>query len=227
VATSDDACLWLADLDALADDSAGASFDLLSDDERARAARFVFDVHRRRFVACRAALRTLLAARLGGSPRDLRFEYGRAGKPSLAGGSGLRFNVSHSDRFALLAVTGGAELGVDVERVRTLRDMDLVADRVFSAAERDALHQAAPEHKVEVFFAGWTRKEAYLKARGEGIVLLQTVEVALAPGDRPRLIRVEGQPAEPERWSIEAFAPSPGLVAAVCIEGPTRRWNTL
>ena len=178
-------------------------------------------------MACRAALRTLLAARLGCQPRDLRFEYGPAGKPSLAAGDGLCFNLSHSDRFALIGVAQGAELGVDIERIRTLRDQDLVADRVFSAAERESLRGVAPERRAEAFFAGWTRKEAYIKARGEGIALLDAVEVALAPGDPPRLIRVAGQPAEPDRWSIEAFAPLPGLAAAVCIEGRSRRWTTL
>jgi 4'-phosphopantetheinyl transferase len=227
VATSDDAWIWLTDLDAAADDDPGAPLALLSDDEQARAGRFVFDVHRNRFVACRAALRTLLAGRLGCSPRDVRFAYGPAGKPSLAGGAGLRFNVSHSDRFALLGLAEGAELGVDIERIRTLRDLDLVADRVFSAAERESLRGVASDRKAEAFFAGWTRKEAYIKARGEGIGLLAAVEVALAPGDPPRLISVAGQPAEPDRWSIEAFAPLPGLAAAVCIEGRGRRWTPL
>ena len=168
VATSGDAWIWLTDLDAAADDDPGAPLALLSDDEQARAGRFVFDVHRNRFVACRAAL-----------------------------------------------------------RIRTLRDLDLVADRVFSAAERESLRGVAPDRKAEAFFAGWTRKEAYIKARGEGIGLLAAVEVALAPGDPPRLISVAGQPAEPDRWSIEAFAPLPGLAAAVCIEGRGRRWTPL
>jgi 4'-phosphopantetheinyl transferase len=157
----------------------------------------------------------------------VRFEYGPVGKPSLAGGARLRFNVSHSDRFALLAVAEGAELGVDIERVRTFSSLDLVADRVFSAAERESLRSLLPDAKIEAFFAGWTRKEAYIKARGEGIGILGAVEVALAPGDPPRLIRVAGQPTEQDRWSIEAFTPLPGLAAAVCIEGRGRRWTIL
>jgi len=227
IARSGDAGIWLADLDDPAADPA-AALDLLSDDERVRALRFVFEIHRGRFVACRAALRTLLAARLGGAPRDLRFDYGPSGKPSLAGGGGaVRFNVSHTDRYALIAITPGAELGVDIERIRPLRDMDLVAERVFSVGERETLGRVPHEFKAEAFFAGWTRKEAYIKARGEGIGLLGAIEVSLAPGDAPRLIRVAGQPAEAERWSLAAFAPLPGFAAAVCVEGGVRPWDTL
>jgi 4'-phosphopantetheinyl transferase len=225
VATSTDAWIWLTDLDDPGSDPA-AAFDLLSEDERARAGRFVFDVHRRRFVAGRAGLRTLLAERLACGPRDLRFEYGPSGKPSLAGGA-LRFNLSHSDRLALVAVARDAELGVDIERIRPLANMDLVAERVFSAAEREALGRVDPARRADAFFAGWTRKEAYIKARGEGIGLLSAVEVALTPGDAPRLIRVAGQPSELERWALHAFDPAPGYTAAVCIEGAGRRWTAL
>jgi len=132
VARSGDAGIWLLDLDG-ADADPAAALALLSGDEQARAGRFVFDVHRRRFVTGRAALRTLLGERLGCAPRELRFAYGPAGKPALDGGGTTRFNVSHSDRYAIVAIATGAELGVDIERVRPLRDMDLVADRVFSA----------------------------------------------------------------------------------------------
>ena len=111
IATSGEAAIWLADLDAA--EAGDHALAVLSEDERARAARFVFDVHRRRFIACRAWLRQQLGERLTRAPHDLRFEYGPVGKPSLSGGA-LRFNVSHSDRYALLAVAD-AEIGVDIE----------------------------------------------------------------------------------------------------------------
>jgi 4'-phosphopantetheinyl transferase len=225
VAASTDAWLWLADLDESTRDLAAARA-LLSDDERVRADRFVFDLHRDRFVMCRAWLRARLGEHLGRDPRAVRFEYGPAGKPALAG-VGARFNVSHSDRYALLALAEHGEVGVDIERIRPMRDMEQVAERVFSAAERAALDRVPAERRVDAFFAGWTRKEAYIKARGEGIGLLGAIDVALAPGDTPRLIRVAGQPEELERWSIEAFAPVPGFAAAVCLEGRGHLWNTL
>lgn len=220
IATSGAAAIWLADLDAA--DAGERALAVLSQDERARAARFVFDVHRRRFIACRAWLRRQLGERLSRAAHDLRFEYGPVGKPSLAGGA-LRFNVSHSDRYALLAVAD-AEVGVDIERERPLSDMDALAERVFSAGERQALAQVPAGRKAEAFFAGWTRKEAYIKARGEGIGLLGAIEVVLTPGEPPRLIHVDGQPGELERWSIQALSPVPGFAAAVCLEGPGRHF---
>ena len=216
VATPGDAEIWLADLDAA--DAGDSALAVLSDDEQARARRFVFDIHRRRFVACRAALRARLAERLGRAAGSLRFEYGPVGKPALAGGDTLRFNVSHSDRYALLAIGGRAEVGVDIERIRPLSDMDALAERVFSDGERAALAQVPGEGKADAFFAGWTRKEAYIKARGDGIGLLDAIEVTLSPGDPPRLVRVTGQPDEPERWSIQSFSPVSGFAAAVCLQ---------
>ena len=216
IATSGDAAIWLADLDAA--DGGDSALALLSEDERARAHRFVFDIHRHRFIACRAWLRARLGERLGCAADSLRFDYGPVGKPSLAGGAALRFNVSHSDRFALLAMVDGAEIGVDIERLRPLSHMDALAERVFSAAERAALGRVPADQKLEAFFAGWTRKEAYIKARGEGIGLLAAIEVVLTPGEPPRLIRVAGQPDELQRWSMEALNPVPGFAAAVCME---------
>jgi 4'-phosphopantetheinyl transferase len=224
IATSGDAAIWLADLDAA--EAGDAALALLSEDERVRAGRFVFDIHRRRFVACRAWLRTLLAERLGRPAASLRFDYGPVGKPSLADGGTVRFNVSHSDRYALVGMADGAEIGVDIERLRPLSDMNALAERVFSTAERAALGRVPAERKIEAFFAGWTRKESYIKARGEGIGLLGAIEVSLSPGDAPRLIRVAGQPAELERWSLEALSPVPGFAGAVCLEGRDRRWIT-
>jgi 4'-phosphopantetheinyl transferase len=225
VAASTDAWIWLADLDDPGRDL-DAAHALLADDERARAERFVFDQHRHRFVVCRAWLRAQLAGHLRRDPAALRFEYGPAGKPALVG-PGPRFNVSHSDRYALLVIAEGGEVGIDIERIRPMRDMDQVAERVFSAAERAALSRVPADRRMDAFFAGWTRKEAYIKARGEGIGLLGAIDVALSPGETPRLIRVAGLPAELERWSIEAFAPVPGFAAAVCLEGRGRLWNTL
>ena len=161
IATSGEAAIFLADLDAA--DAGERALAVLSEDERARAARFVFDVHRHRFIACRAWLRGQLGERVSRAAHDLRFEYGPVGKPSLPGGA-LRFNVSHSDRYALLAVAD-VEIGVDIERERPLSDMDALAARVFSVGERQALAQVPAGRKVETFFAGWTRKEAYIKAR--------------------------------------------------------------
>lgn len=216
VAIAGGADVWLADLDA--PEASEGALDLLSSDERARAARFVFEVHRRRFIAARAWLRARLGDRVSRPAAGLRFDYGPVGKPGLAGGGPLRFNLSHSDGYALLGMADGADLGVDIERLRPLSDMEALAERVFSAAERAALAAVTTDRRVEAFFAGWTRKEAYIKARGEGIALLGAIEVVLTPGERPRLIRVDGLPDEPQRWSMEALSPVEGFTAAVCLQ---------
>jgi 4'-phosphopantetheinyl transferase len=209
--------VWLADLDGPHDHQ--AAFELLSEDERTRARRFVFDGHRRRFVACRALLRTLLADRIGGRAPDVRFEYGPVGKPALAGGTadGLHFNVSHSDRQALLAFSEGRAIGIDLQQMRPVSDIDRLAATVFSGAERDALARVPPDAQLQAFYNGWTRKEAYIKARGEGLGRLRAIDVALTPGEPARLLGVDGDPSEAARWSLEALSVLPGFAAALCV----------
>jgi 4'-phosphopantetheinyl transferase len=138
---------------------------LLSPEERERAARFRFETDRRRFIACRAAVRRLLGAELGRPPESLTFVYGPHGKPALSGETSLRFNVAHSGPLALLALTDGIELGVDIEAIRPDLATSEVAATVFTGAERA---QLLGPNRVDRFFQLWTRKEAYLKAIGEG-----------------------------------------------------------
>jgi 4'-phosphopantetheinyl transferase len=163
---------------------------LLDAGERARAERFVFERHRRRFTAARGLLRETLAAELGGDPAALRFEYGPRGKPRLAAGSddGLRFNVSHSGELLLIALARGAELGVDVEAVRPDIDHAAIARRFFSACEQAALLALPDPLRARGFFAIWTRKEAYVKLLGGGLSIpLDGFDVSL---DEPaRLLR--------------------------------------
>jgi 4'-phosphopantetheinyl transferase len=221
VVSTDHLRVWVSDLDRQRDDS--ADLELLSKDERVRAARFHFDVHRRRFVACRALLRRLVAAELGAAPRDVSFQYGPFGKPALAGESDLKFNVSHSDRYALLGLTRGRDVGIDIERVRTTVNLDHLAERVFSPAEQEEFFLVPTASRAEAFFSGWTRKEAYIKARGDGLQRLADFDVSLGPGEPARLRRVQGEPDEPARWSLVALTPVPGFAAAACLEEPAIR----
>ena len=141
--------------------------ELLSEDERERAARFRFPEHQRRYVAARGCVRQLLACYLGGQDAaSLRFAYGPAGKPELAGG-GVHFNLSHSGEWALLAVSKET-VGVDLEQIRTL-DYDAVGREVFTADDRVALAHAPEEQKAATFFRLWVRREAQLKACGTGL----------------------------------------------------------
>jgi 4'-phosphopantetheinyl transferase len=195
----------------------------LAPDERARAARFVRDRDRARFVVARGGLRAILARYLGRDPCGLRFEYGPFGKPVLSGasrGSDIRFNVSHADDMALYAVTSRREVGVDIERVRPDVAPDDIAERFFSRQEVATLRDLPVPRRLEAFFACWTRKEAFIKARGQGLSLaLDGFDVSLTPGRPPALLRVHDDPEEGARWSLRALYPSPDHAAALAVEG--------
>ena len=152
----------------------------LSDDEVAKAERFHSDLHRARYIAARAALRRLLADRVGCSPATIRFSYGTNGKPMLESGRGhVEFNLAHSGGEAVIALADGASIGVDIEFLRPIDDVESLARLVFSDAERREL-KLAPD-PVTAFLNGWTRKEAYVKALGLGLTApLTEITVSLS-----------------------------------------------
>ncbi|HEY4563621.1 MAG TPA: 4'-phosphopantetheinyl transferase superfamily protein, partial [Thermoanaerobaculia bacterium] len=141
----------------------------LSADEWERANRFRFEKHRRQYVVGRGALRALLAAYLETRPEAVRFRYGPRGKPFLESPSDLQFNLSNSDEMALVGFVRGPEIGVDVEYLRPMPDCEQISERFFSESERRVLRGIPGRAKEEAFFNCWTRKEAYLKAVGEGL----------------------------------------------------------
>ena len=199
-----------------------ASAALLSVPERQRASRFVFERDRHRFIVARARLRELLAGRLGVRPDAVELVYGAQGKPALApcfAGPGLRFNVSHSDDLAVYAFSRGREIGVDVEAVREMRDADDIAARFFSRRENEAYRALDPRDRPQGFFNCWTRKEAFIKAIGDGLYHpLDRFDVSLAPGEPAKILRVEGKPGGDCGWCLDSFSPAPGFVAAVVTE---------
>lgn len=205
---------------------------ILTADERERADRFHFHHDATRWTVARATLRSILGETLGVEPRHVRFVHGERGKPELAepfARSGLRFNLSHSAGLALCALTGKRRIGVDIERVRPLADLEQIADRTFSPREREAIRRLAPEFRHEAFFNCWTRKEAYIKAIGEGLAHpLDRFSVSLVPGAPARLECVDDDPTEAKAWTLEALVPSPGYTAAVIVEGHPERiaWET-
>ncbi len=196
---------------------------LLSEDEAARADRFRFARDRDDFTVARGVLRVILGRYTGREPAGLRFIYSPYGKPSLdegAGGGALRFNLSHSGGVALYAVTYGREVGVDVEQVREEMDCVGVADRFFSANEVEVLHSLAPEAQTRAFFDCWARKEAYIKAHGEGLSLpLDSFDVSLAPGEPAALLRTREDAAEATRWTLRELSAGRGYAAALAVEG--------
>jgi 4'-phosphopantetheinyl transferase len=208
--------VWRVDLDAPGADGETAS---LSADEHARAARFHFARDRERFLRGHTALRRLLAGYAGREPGALIFTQGAQGKPSLPG-TGLEFNLSHSDGCGVLAVTRGRRVGVDVERIQPDRATLAVARRFFAPAEAAAVAAAAPAERALTFFRCWTRKEAYVKARGEGLSLpLDRFEVPLEPEATRALTLARDDRAEADRWSLRELMPAPDHLGALVVEG--------
>lgn len=197
----------------------------LSEDERARALRFYQSKDRRRFIFARAALRQILATTLQVAPDALRFGYGPQGKPRLVDGA-LCFNLSHSDELALVAVARGREVGVDVERMRAARDAARLARRFFARNESDALMALPPAQRLAAFYRCWTRKEAYLKARGDGLSLpLDAFEVSLDPDAPAKLLAA---PDGAGTWALCDVPAGPEYAAALAVEGAAlqpRGWD--
>jgi 4'-phosphopantetheinyl transferase len=204
---------------------------VLAEDERDRAARFHFEHDRRRYAITRGILRKLLARYLGRS--DVSFACNRYGKPALAAStSALRFNVAHSRDLALFGFTLQHEIGVDVEWIRPDFATTDVAQRFFAPDEAIALTALPQAARVQGFFSCWTRKEAYIKARGMGLSLgLHGFAVTFAPGEPAALIRVDDDPTAPHRWTMSDLATTDGYAAAMAIEARDLavshfRWGT-
>lgn len=221
-----DVHLWLARLDCASHEHADYSA-VLSPDEREKANRFRFERDQKRFAAGRGILRHLLAKYLDRPPRELKFSYGSHGKPSLDGN--LRFNLAHADDWALFALTLGRDIGVDIERLRpNFATLD-IAERFFSRREFEGLASLPEQERCAAFFHCWTRKEAFIKAKGMGVFLgLHTFAVSFAPGEEPRLLHLDGDSSAVERWSIVPLQAPTGYVAAAAIEGKNlavKCWN--
>jgi 4'-phosphopantetheinyl transferase len=199
----------------------------LTADERQRAARFRSPIDQQRFIAARGTMRLLLGRYLHQAPGEVRFGYGPNGKPSLqqsSGSPGLRFNLSHSNAMGLLAVTLGQEIGVDVEWIRPMPDAVGIAQRFFAPGELATLLGLAKDYQREAFFACWTRKEAYLKARGGGLSIpLDRFEVSLAPGEPARLLRIVDEPEGHLHWSLHDLPHVAGYSAALAVHGAVSR----
>jgi 4'-phosphopantetheinyl transferase len=204
----------------------------LTADERRRAERFRLGRHRDRFVAGRGLLRDVLGRYLGSRPEHVSFSYGARGKPALAPAvdhTPLAFNLAHSGALALVAVTANGAVGVDVERVREDVDCERIGAQFFSAHENRTLRSLPRSHREEAFFTCWTRKEAYVKARGCGLALpLDAFDVSLAPGSVARLLRAPASSDEARGWWLLDCSPADGYVGAVAGDGPAaalRRWQ--
>lgn len=211
--------LWWEELD-VSEDRLRKLSALLSGKEQERAGRFVYSVHRRRFVAARAMLRLLLGSYLEIPPGDVAIASDEQGKPYLENQDTKRplcFNLSHSRGVALFGLAVNRRIGVDVEHIDERRDPGRIARRFFTAREAGKLSAASGSDRLELFFRYWTIKEAYLKATGEGISRLESVEGCLDEKGGCRIL--DKAASDGQKWTVRRLWLRDGYAAAVVFEG--------
>ncbi|MEA5617302.1 4'-phosphopantetheinyl transferase HetI [Cronbergia sp. UHCC 0137] len=216
VLSSDDVHIWRINLNQ-SESQLQFFRDTLSSDEIARAERFYFPEHRRRFIVGRGSLRTILGRYLGVEASEIKFIYQKRGKPLLAN-SGLFFNLSHSQDLALLGVSYKGLIGVDLEYIRLMSDLEGLAKRFFLPKEYELIKLLSFEEQQQVFFRYWTCKEAYLKATGDGLVELEQIEVFLKVNEPAKLL-VSGD------WCLRELIPSENFASAVVVQGNIENWQ--
>ncbi|MCY3556018.1 MAG: 4'-phosphopantetheinyl transferase superfamily protein [Gemmatimonadetes bacterium] len=223
--------VWRAALD-LPSDRVGELERFLAADELERAKRFLVRSARDRYTVARAVLRNLLALYVSAVPAELQFHYTEYGKPELAHpATSIRFNVSHSHDLAVYAVTAGVPVGIDVEYLRRRATMDRlkIAHRVFSDREYNELASMPRYRRDEAFLACWTRKEAFVKAIGQGLSCpLDQFDVSVDPNDPPELRATHWDPLETDRWSMASVDPGPdyiGALAVLTLNPKITRWQ--
>jgi 4'-phosphopantetheinyl transferase len=199
---------------------------MLTEAEHARAKRFRFRADHERFIIRRGLLRVILRRYLPDATSEIQLRAGPNGKPELAspaGADSLQFNLSHSPQLALYAVARAVPVGVDIELVRPIDDLEDVASRFFTLSEATMLQAVSGSRKLEAFFNCWTRKEAILKAMGQGITDgVDGVEVTVAPGETARALRVTSDAEPASAWSLHALRPAKGYVGALAYRGAVR-----
>ena len=199
----------------------------LSVEERKRAERFYFETDRVRFIRAHGAMRSILGRYLGMDPDQIQLSHNSYCKPSVAkesGGDWIRYNLSHSNALALLAVTKDREIGIDLEQICDGIPYEEISERFFSTREISMLQACPASLRKEAFYKCWTRKEAYVKARGNGLfTLLDQFEVSLTPGMPAALLVANWDPHEASRWSMLDLEPEPGFVGAIAVEGHRRQ----
>ncbi|HUP00119.1 MAG TPA: 4'-phosphopantetheinyl transferase superfamily protein [Gemmatimonadota bacterium] len=227
---ADEVHVWRAALD-LGPAALERAVAVLSTDERRRAGRFRFAVHRDRFVASRAVLRSVLGDYLNLSPAAVPLIAGPAGKPVLPPGrrAGVEFNLTHSGDRVLIAVTRGRSIGIDLERMRRGMPIERLAGRFFTPREAAELRAVPAAVRPAAFFACWTRKEAVLKAAGgferglpaalKGFVV--SVAPPAAPGKTPgkTVVRTPGSMGQGQHWTLIDLAVGRGYAGALAVEG--------
>lgn len=196
--------------------------DLLCLEERSRAERFLQPQHRQRFIVGRGILRLLLASYLDVRPTELKFVYGSHGKPAVTISGdrpAIAFNLSHSHDLGLYAISTNRAIGVDLEQLRPIANVEQLADRFFSNQEAAFLATLPPERRSSAFLHLWTGKEAYLKATGEGLAGLKQVEVVLTPTLDSIALKLQEPSQYDQDWTVKQFHPQPDYIATLAVVG--------
>lgn len=218
--------IWRAALD-LPDETAQELKEKLSIDEQVKAECFRFERDRKRFIARHGILRMILGCYLGVQASELQFYNGKNGKPSLSDAFGNRiihFNMSHSGGLALYGFTRDRQIGVDVECVRDIPEMLGIAKQIFSTGENQVFGSLGEKEKKKAFFDWWTRKEAFVKATGDGLSqALDKIDVTLMEDEVAGVIRIERGSKTAPHWFIQDLHPASGVVGAFAIED--RGWR--
>jgi 4'-phosphopantetheinyl transferase len=207
--------VWALDLQPC--DSLAAHFEpVLSRDEMERARRFRFDRLRYAFVITRGALRHLLGRYLNVTPAGIRFDYGSKGKPAVLSAAGIEFNLADSGDLAAFAFTVGCPVGIDLEQVHPLDHAPEIASRFFCAEESAEILSLPPGEREAAFFRCWTRKEAYLKAIGDGLSApLDQFRVTVQPNQPARFLHIGHDPQAAEAWTLDDLSLAPNYAAAL------------
>jgi 4'-phosphopantetheinyl transferase len=213
-----DVHVWVIDLEA-SQSCVRKLSSTLSSDEMDRATSFTFEHLTTRFCVCRGLLRAFVGTYLGTAPRDIEFLYGRCGKPFVAGADAFQFNLAHSENMAVYAFACGCDLGIDIERVRDIQDIAGIARHFFCPEEVADLTSVSARERLESFFACWTRKEAYIKATGEGLsASLDSFRVALQPWESPCFVHINGSTSDAGLWSLHSFRPNEEHIGALAFQ---------
>ena len=194
-------------------------YNTLSDLEKQRAGALRLPEHRRSFIAAHGLLRTILALYHPTDAERIELAYGPNGKPRLAPEGRVKFNLSHCEDLALVAVNLDRELGIDLERIRPIADLENIARTFFSPGECRDLFSLGFEQRTAAFFTCWTRKEAYVKATGAGLSCpLDSFRVTVVPGENPGFIGIDGSPSEAVNFTLHDVRPSAFHAAALAVE---------
>ncbi len=215
--------IWQADLDLKSDHRDILWWPLLSEREKSRAVRFHFELDRNRYIVAHGTLRQLLGRYLNIQAQKVHFKYGDYGKPELDAvhaDNEITFNMSHSNGIALYAFARRSLIGVDIERIKEVPDMDAVAGQFFSAKETDNFNKLGQAEKIRAFYRCWTVKEAFVKAIGHGLHFpMDSIDVCIDPDKSARLIQVGGDAKEASQWWIQELKFGNGMAAAFAARG--------